>query len=46
VICGYTYDPEEGEPSIGIAPGTPFADLPADYRCPVCNAAKEYFQEV
>jgi flavin reductase (DIM6/NTAB) family NADH-FMN oxidoreductase RutF/rubredoxin len=46
VICGYTYDPEEGDPSIGIPPGTPFADLPDDYRCPVCNAAKEYFQEV
>lgn len=46
VICGYTYDPEEGEPPIGIPPGTPFADLPSDYRCPVCNASKEYFQEV
>lgn len=46
VICGYTYDPAEGEPPIGIPPGTPFADLPADYRCPICNAAKEYFQEV
>jgi flavin reductase (DIM6/NTAB) family NADH-FMN oxidoreductase RutF/rubredoxin len=45
VICGYVYDPEEGDPSIGIPPGTPFADLPADYRCPICNAAKEYFQE-
>lgn len=45
VICGYVYDPEEGDPSIGIPPGTPFSDLPADYRCPICNAAKEYFQE-
>jgi len=46
VICGYTYDPEEGDPTIGIAPGTPFENLPEDYRCPICNAAKEYFQEV
>lgn len=45
VICGYVYDPEEGDPSVGIPPGTPFSDLPADYRCPICNAAKEYFQE-
>ncbi|MGE5394915.1 MAG: flavin reductase [Candidatus Saccharibacteria bacterium] len=45
VICGYVYDPEEGDPTVGIPPGTPFADLPADYRCPICNAAKEYFQE-
>jgi flavin reductase (DIM6/NTAB) family NADH-FMN oxidoreductase RutF/rubredoxin len=46
VICGFTYDPEEGDPSIGIPPGTPFEDLPEDYRCPVCNASKEYFKEV
>lgn len=45
-ICGFTYDPEEGDPSIGIPPGTPFEDLPEDYKCPVCNAPKEYFKEV
>jgi flavin reductase (DIM6/NTAB) family NADH-FMN oxidoreductase RutF/rubredoxin len=44
-ICGYIYRPEEGDPSMGIPPGTPFEDLPADYRCPVCNAAKEYFNK-
>lgn len=46
VICGFTYNPEEGDPSVGIPPGTPFEDLPEDYRCPICNAAKEYFKEV
>ena len=44
-ICGFVYDPEEGDPTIGIAPGTPFEQLPEDYRCPVCNAGKEYFKE-
>ncbi len=44
-ICGFVYDPEEGDPTMGIAPGTPFEELPEDYRCPVCNAGKEYFQE-
>lgn len=43
-ICGYTYNPEEGDPSIGIPPGTPFEKLPDDYKCPVCNASKEYFK--
>ncbi len=43
-ICGYQYDPEEGEPGSGIPPGIPFADLPDDYKCPVCNAGKEYFK--
>lgn len=42
-ICGYTYDPAEGDPTAGIPPGTPFSDLPDDYKCPVCNAGKEYF---
>ncbi|WP_423127372.1 flavin reductase [Gaoshiqia sp. Z1-71] len=46
VICGYTYDPEVGDPASGIPPGTPFEDLPEDYRCPVCNAAREYFKKI
>ncbi len=44
-ICGFQYDPEEGDPSMGIPPGTPFEDLPDDYKCPICNAGKEYFKE-
>ncbi len=43
VVCGYIYDPVAGEPENGIAPGTRFADLPADYLCPVCGAGKEEF---
>ncbi|MBA4410979.1 MAG: High molecular weight rubredoxin [Odoribacter sp.] len=46
VICGFTYNPEEGDPSIGIPPGTRFEDLPEDYKCPICNASKEYFKKV
>jgi flavin reductase (DIM6/NTAB) family NADH-FMN oxidoreductase RutF/rubredoxin len=46
VICGFTYNPEEGDPSMGIPPGTPFEDLPEDYKCPICNASKEYFKAV
>jgi len=45
-ICGFTYYPEEGDPSMGIPPGTPFEDLPDDYKCPICNASKEYFKEL
>jgi len=44
-ICGFRYDPEEGDPSAGIPPGTPFEDLPDDYKCPICNASKEYFKK-
>lgn len=42
-ICGFHYDQEEGDPALGIPPGTPFEDLPEDYKCPICNAGKEYF---
>ena len=28
--CGYVYDPAEGDPDGGIAPGTAFEDLPED----------------
>jgi rubredoxin len=45
VICGYLYDPAEGEPSSGIAAGIPFMDLPDDYICPVCGAGKEEFEK-
>jgi len=44
-ICGFVYDPEEGDPSVGIPPGTRFEDLPEDYKCPICNASKEYFKK-
>lgn len=44
-ICGFQYDPDEGDPALGIPPGTPFEDLPEDYRCPICNAGKDYFKK-
>jgi rubredoxin len=42
-ICGYVYDPAAGDPDSGIAPGTPFEQLPATWVCPICGAAKEQF---
>ena len=41
--CGYVYDPELGDPENGIAPGTPFEDLPDDWVCPECNVGKGQF---
>ncbi len=43
-VCGYEYDPEEGDPDGDIAPGTAFADLPEDWVCPVCGADKDQFE--
>jgi rubredoxin len=45
VICGYIYDPDEGDSAGGIEPGVAFEDLPDDYICPVCGAGKEEFEE-
>ena len=42
--CGYTYDPEKGDPEHGIAPGTAFEDLPDDWCCPLCGVNKSMFQ--
>ena len=43
-VCGYIYDPAQGDPSSGIQPGTPFEELPDDWVCPVCSSPKDKFQ--
>ncbi|MGD2035309.1 MAG: rubredoxin [Bacteroidales bacterium] len=45
-VCGYVYDPAEGDKENGIAPGTAFEDLPDDWVCPVCGSEKKEFTEV
>ena len=45
-VCGYIYDPEKGDPDSGIAPGTPFEDIPDDWVCPVCGVSKSEFEIV
>jgi len=44
-VCGYVYDPAAGDPDNGVAPDTAFEDLPANWVCPVCGAAKDQFEE-
>jgi rubredoxin len=46
MVCGYVYDPTVGDPDNGVAPGTAFEQLPADWVCPVCGAAKDQFEKV
>jgi rubredoxin len=43
-VCGHVYDPAEGDPAAGVPPGTAFEDLPADWICPDCGAAKGEFE--
>ena len=44
--CSYIYDPEVGDPKHGIPAGTPFEDLPATWKCPVCGAPKSEFEKI
>ena len=43
VICGYIYDPVEGDPPAGIPAGTAFEDIPDDWTCPICGVSKSDF---
>jgi len=45
-VCGYIYDPKEGDPDNGIKAGTSFEDLPEDWTCPECGASKDEFEVV
>jgi rubredoxin len=45
-VCGYVYNPEEGDPDSGIAAGTPFENLPDDWKCPICGAPKDAFEKM
>lgn len=44
-VCGYIYNPDEGDPDNGIAPGTPFENVPDDWVCPICSVGKDEFEE-
>jgi flavin reductase (DIM6/NTAB) family NADH-FMN oxidoreductase RutF/rubredoxin len=45
-VCGYIYDPENGDPDAGIKPGTSFEELPDGWVCPICGATKDQFEKV
>ena len=46
VICDYVYDEKLGDPDSGIAPGTPWEQIPEDWVCPVCFVGKDQFEEI
>ena len=45
-ICWHVYDPAEGDPVWQIPPGTSFADLPEDWKCPNCDAPQSKFMRL
>lgn len=45
-LCGYIYDPAEGDPDNGVLSGTAWEDVPGDWVCPLCGATKDDFSPV
>lgn len=42
-VCGWEYDEEQGYPEGGIAAGTKWENVPANFECPLCFVGKEQF---
>ena len=45
-ICWYVYEPTAGDPVWQVPPGTPFTQLPAHWKCPVCDGSRDQFMVV
>ncbi|MDB6090198.1 MAG: rubB 1 [Gammaproteobacteria bacterium] len=45
-LCSFVYDETKGLPEDGIAPGTRWQDVPEDWACPECGAAKCQFEMI
>jgi rubredoxin len=46
IQCGFEYDEALGWPEDGIAAGTRWDEIPEDWSCPDCGAAKSDFEMV
>lgn len=43
MLCAFVYDEAQGMPHDGVAPGTPWEDVPETWFCPDCSASKSDF---
>lgn len=46
LLCAFVYDESQGLPDDGIAPGTPWEQVPDTWSCPDCSATKADFEMV
>ena len=44
LTCGYVYNEELGDEDHGLAAGTRWADVAADWICPDCGVSKSDFE--
>jgi rubredoxin len=45
-VCGYIYDPAQGDPDNNVPAGTPWDKVPDDWVCPLCGVGKDEFSAV
>lgn len=45
-ICGFVYEPADGDRMRRIPPGTAFEDLPGGWVCPICGTSRDDFDPV
>jgi flavin reductase (DIM6/NTAB) family NADH-FMN oxidoreductase RutF/rubredoxin len=45
-VCGYIYNPKDGDLLGDIAEGTNFSDLPHNWQCPICGVDKSFFNKI
>lgn len=45
-VCGFVYEEAEGIPDEGIEPDTTWDEIPADWKCPGCDAPKDDFEMI
>lgn len=45
-VCDYVYNPEQGDPDAGIAPGTTWENIPESWICPLCGVGKDEFRKM
>lgn len=46
IVCEWVYDPDKGDASGGVKPGTDFDDIYSEWVCPVCGEGKEMFDPI
>ena len=46
-VCGWVYDEQDGDSTLGIEPGTKFVDLnEEEFKCPLCFVGKDRFSNI
>ncbi|MGN2434184.1 MULTISPECIES: rubredoxin [Pseudomonas syringae group] len=43
-VCGYEYNPLNGDPDNGVPPGTPWESIDDSWLCPDCQMPKTDFE--